>query len=232
MLDIILLLAFFWMVTIGAVKGFVKSVLGMVALIAAFVIAYQLSAVLAPIIYDRFISERIYEAINTKLSEASGSATAAKQVSAVLASIPEYMINIAASIGIDTNSITEKINGLDNQSATIARELADSVAAPVVTAVTKAIVFVVLLSISYILLMVVVKLIDKFFKLPLLKTANRLLGGALGAVKGAILVYLLCVVILIIVGTGKDTFLADSVDTSKIMNFLNENNFIVENFKK
>lgn len=229
--DILLLLAFFTMIAVGAAKGFVKSVLGMVAMIAAFAIAYQLSAVLAPVIYDRFISQRVFEAINEKLINASGAGAAAQQAAAVFASIPEAVLNMAASIGIDTGGIVQKVSALDNQGANIATELEQSVAAPIITAVAHAILFVIVLVLSYILLMVVVKLIDKFFKLPLLKTANRLLGGVLGAVKGVILVFLLCVILEVFAGGGKDSFAGDAVASSKIIAFLSENNFILNNFQ-
>jgi len=228
--DILLLLAFSGMVLVGAVKGFIKSVLGMAAIMAAFLLAYQLSPVLAPVVYDAFLSERVYETIETKLVDASGATDAARQVSAVLASIPDYAVSIAASIGIDTAGITEKVNGLDNSSAAIARELADNVAAPVITAVTQAVLFVLLLVVSYILLMIVVKLIDKFFKLPVLTTANKILGGALGAVKGVILVFLLCVILEIFFGAGNDSFLSGAVESSKIVEIVRGNNFVADGF--
>ncbi len=228
--DIILLLVFASMLITGIVKGFVKSVLGMIAMAAAFFLAYQFSAVLAPVIYERFLSERVFDLISKNLVDASGATAAAKQASAVITSIPEFVINIAASLGIDTNGITEKINGLDNKSTTIARELTDTVASPIITAVTHAILFALLLALIYILLMIIVRLIDKFFKLPFLKTANRLLGGVLGAVKGVILVFLLCVLFEIIAGIGKESVVAQAVDSSKIVSFINENNFVLKDF--
>ncbi len=228
--DILLLLVFAGMVLVGVVKGFVKSVLGMVAIMAAFLLAYQLSPVLAPAVYDTFLSEKVYETIETKLAEAPGATQAAGQVSAVLASIPDYVKSVAASIGIDTAGITDKVNSLDNSNAAVARELADNVAKPVITAVTQAILFVLLLVVSYILLMIVVKLIDKFFKLPVLKTANKILGGALGAVKGIMLVFLLCVIFEIFFGTGNDSFMSGAVESSKIIEFVRGNNFVADRF--
>jgi uncharacterized membrane protein required for colicin V production len=145
--------------------------------------------------------------------------------------MPAFVLNMATSIGIDTDGIAQKVNGLENQSVDIAQSLEQSVAAPIIVAVTHAILFVVVLVLSYILLMVVVKLIDKFFKLPLLKTANKLLGGILGAVKGIILVFLLCVIFEVIAGSGKVSFAADAVSSSRIITFLNENNFVLNNFQ-
>ncbi len=229
--DILLLVTFFTMIAVGVTKGFVKSVLGMVAMIAAFAIAYQLSAVLAPVIYDRFISQRVFETINEKLVDASGAGAAARQTAAVFAAIPEAVLSMAASIGIDTGGILQKVSALDNQGANIATELEQSIAAPIITAVAHAILFIIVLVLSYILLMVVVKLIDKFFKLPLLKTANRLLGGVLGAFKGVIVVFLLCVILEVVAGWGKDSFTGDAVASSKIIAFLSENNFILNNFQ-
>lgn len=229
--DLILLLLFTGMIVTGAVKGFVKTVLGMVALLAAVFAAYQLSAILAPAIYDSILSKRVLEAIGTKLADTADANAAAQQVSAVMASIPKFVINIAASIGIDINGISGKINSLDNTSASITKELADSIAAPIITAVVHAILFVIILALVYILLMIVAGLIDKFFKLPVLKSANRIMGGLLGAVKGAVLVFVICVILEIISGFGKGNFIAQIIEPSKIAGFVNDHSFIINNFR-
>jgi len=228
--DIILLSIFALIVIFGAVNGFIKTVLGIVATIAAFFLAYELSALLAPKLYESFLNERVFEAIKTKLVDAKGATSAARQATAVLAAIPAFVINIAASIGIDTKGIIQKIKGLDNSSGTVARELTKSVAAPIVTAVVHAILFVVILAILYILFMIVVRIIDKIFKLPFLRTANRLMGALLGAVKGLAVVFLLCIVLEVITGITKDTAIAQAIESSKIVSFVNNNNFIINNF--
>lgn len=228
--DIFLLIIFAVIVILGAVNGFIKTVLGIVATLAAFFLAYKLSALFAPQIYENFLSERVLNAIKTRLFDAQDATSAAQQASAVLASIPEFVINIAASIGINTTGITEKIRGLDNTSSTIAKELTDNIAAPIVIAVVHAILFAVLISVLYILFMVVVKVIDKIFKLPFLKTANRLLGAAVGAVKGLACIFLICIIAEIVVGAGKDTVFTSAVESSRIVSFVNNNNFILNNF--
>jgi len=228
--DIVLLILFAGMVVSGAAKGFVKTVLGMVAMLAALFAAYQLSALLAPAVYNTFISEKVTEAIQTKLSSAADAEVAAHQISAVMSAIPDLVLSIASAIGIRTGGIAEKINSLDNTGANIAKELADNVAAPVITAVVHAVLFAVILAVAYVLLTAVVRLIDKIFKLPVLKSANRIMGGLLGAVKGMILVYLVCVILEIAAGLGKDTFIAQAAESSKIAGIINEHNFILSDF--
>lgn len=228
--DIILLMIFAAIVIMGAVNGFVKTVLGIVAALAAFLIAYKLSAVFAPQFYESFLNERVFEAIKARLVDAQDASSVTKQATAVLASIPEFVINIAASIGISTNGITERIRGLDNTGTAIAKELTDSVAAPIITAVVHAILFAVLVAVLYVIFMVVVKLIDKIFKLPLLKTANKIMGALLGAVKGIVLIFLICIIVEIVVGVGKDTVFTSAVESSRIVSFVNDNNFILKNF--
>jgi len=228
--DIILLMIFALIVIFGAVNGFVKTVLGIVATIAAFILAYELSALLAPKLYESFLNERVFETIKSRLVNAKDAKSAAQQATAVLSAIPAFVINIAAAIGIDTKGIAEKIKGLNNSSTAIAKELTDNIAAPIVTAVVHAILFAVILAVFYILFMVVVRIIDKIFKLPFLKTANKIMGALLGAVKGLAVVYLLCIVLAIVTGISKNTVIAQAIESSKVVNFVNNNNFIINKF--
>ena len=61
--------------------------------------------------------------------------------------------------------------------------------------------------------------------------SNKLLGGVLGAFKGVIVVFALCIILEVVAGVGKDSFATDAVASSRIIAFLNENNFIQDIFQ-
>lgn len=67
------------------------------------------------------------------------------------------------------------------------------------------------------LLNFVVHLIDKFFKIPVLKQANQILGGLLGAVCGGIIVVILCFVLQISSHVVYNAEYVNTVENSKIV---------------
>ena len=70
------------------------------------------------------------------------------------------------------------------------------------------------------LLNVAVTLINKIFKIPVLKQANRILGGLLGALVGGIIVVILCFALQISAHVVHKSDFADAVENSKIVQFV------------
>ncbi len=68
-----------------------------------------------------------------------------------------------------------------------------------------------------IILKIVVELIDKLFKIPVLKQANKLLGGVLGAVCGAIVVFILAICLQITSHMVYNAKYLDAVENSVIV---------------
>lgn len=118
----------------------------------------------------------------------SGAATAAQQAHAALESLPDVIAQFAASLGIDTAALAQKILSADLSGAALAQTLADSIARPLVTLLCRLALFVGLILIFGILFRILAAVIDRFFHLPVLRTANAALGGVMGAFKGLLVV--------------------------------------------
>ena len=67
-----------------------------------------------------------------------------------------------------------------------------------------------------ILIKFLISLIDRFFKLPLIKTANKALGLLIGILCGFLLVTGICLVIDLVAMTGYEP-LVNAVSNSKVM---------------
>ncbi|MBQ8783876.1 MAG: CvpA family protein [Clostridia bacterium] len=67
-----------------------------------------------------------------------------------------------------------------------------------------------------ILIKLIISLIDRFFKLPLIKTANKALGLLIGALCGFLLVTAICLVINFVAMTGYEP-LVNAISNSKVM---------------
>ena len=164
-------------IIVAAKRGFVLSLMELVGFFLAGACALSLSGLIAPEIYDRFFAQQVTQAIAARLPDLSGAATAAQQAHAALESLPDVIAQFAASLGIDTAALAQKILSADLSGAALAQTLADSIARPLVTLLCRLALFVGLILIFGILFRILAAVIDRFFHLPVLRTANAALGG-------------------------------------------------------
>ena len=172
-------------IIVAAKRGFVLSLLELVGFFLAGACALSLSGLIAPAIYDRFFAQQVTQAIAARLPDLSGAATAAQQAHAALQSLPDVITQFAASLGIDTAALAQKILSADLSGAALAQTLADRLARPLVTLLCRLVLFVGLILIFGILFRILAAVIDRFFHLPVLRTANAALGGVTGRAQGA-----------------------------------------------
>ena len=78
---------------------------------------------------------------------------------------------------------------------------------------------------------VLASLIDKIFKLPVLKQANRLLGGLLGAICGAIAVIVLCIALQVSSHVAYNSKYVSLVENSVIVQTVLSDEKILSNIK-
>ncbi len=86
--------------------------------------------------------------------------------------------------------------------------------------ITKLIITVITFVVVSAALNALVVLVNKFFKIPVLKQANKLLGGLLGALCGGIIVIVLCFAFQITSHVMYKTDFAQAVENSKIVQFV------------
>jgi uncharacterized membrane protein required for colicin V production len=97
--------------------------------------------------------------------------------------------------------------------------------------IAKLIVFVLGFIILSILLKWIISLINKVFKLPVLKQANKILGGVLGACCGAIAIIVLCVCLQISSHVVYNSKYVNAVDSSKIVQIVLSDEKIASNIE-
>lgn len=223
-LDIALFAVLLLCIVIAAKRGFVLSLLEFVGFFLAGACALWLSGVIAPVVYDRFFAQSITQAIVAQMPDLSGAATAAQQAQAVLAGLPDAVAQFAASLGVDIAALTQAIGEADLSGAALAQALSESVAKPIVTLLCRAVLFVALVLVLGIVFRMVAAVIDRFFRLPVLRTANAALGGVVGALKGLLIVCVLGVALLLAAnffGTPGSSFYT-AVEDSVVVSALRE----------
>lgn len=195
-LDLILALLFFIPVVWAIKKGFFVSVLQLGAWVLSILLAGVLSSALAAPLYEAFAAEPARRMIESSIDSAVSGSEVIQSAQTVIAELPEAVTQLAERFaGITPDSLIAGLDANQFTAANAAQLLESSIVAPIGTAVFRA----VLSLIFFLLLMVVTKLIlrqvAKLRKLPVLKQADKLLGAALGVIKGVLLLFVLALLL-------------------------------------
>lgn len=229
-LDLILVVIFAAFVFTAVKKGFVLSLLEFVAVILALVLAYSFSPKVAEAAYDGFVEESIIEVIETKIDENVSLTETATQTQVLLDAIPDFLITSAESMGVSIDSIKSEIADSDFTSENIATQLVQKIAKPIIIGALTAQAFILLAVIFIFVLKILAQFIAKIFKLPILKTLNKSLGGVLGACKGLIVVIFICTILTVFFASG-DNELADAVNNSFVVDMVDKINPFIKSLK-
>lgn len=198
-IDAILVLIFVSCIFDGRRKGFVKMVLSILVTIVSVLIAYEYSAPFAQWANEAFVQNAATGAIADLISSQLSNGT-----QAIIDAIPAYITEAAEAGGIAVSSIVSDIgSSVDAEQA--AAQIYGGIYSIIISPALKVIAFLIVYAIANFVLSFGVSIINRFFKLPILKGLNKLLGGALGAVKGIIVVGVVGVVLVSVSGFFPET---------------------------
>ncbi len=175
--DIIAILILVGMIVWGAKRGFVKSVFSLGSLILSLILALTLYPMVTDFLADSVVGDyvrlNVYEMFDDKAED----------------EIPAEEASDALKLPA---SLQEAILGTTEKAATVVKDtLATSMANLALKILSILIVFILVKLILWILSV----LLNAVAKLPLLKTANKLLGGVIGTIYGVLLIYVILAVL-------------------------------------
>ena len=230
-IDIILVVIFASFVLTAVKKGFILSLLEFAAVILALVLAYNFSPKVAETAYDGFVKEATIKTIETQIEENVSLQETTTQTQLLLESIPDYMVSVADFMGVSVDDIKQSVASSKLTSENIATELVEKIAQPIIIGALTALSFVVLAIVLLFVLKFLAQIIAKIFKIPVIKTVNKLLGGILGACKGFAVVLFICTVLTVFFASG-DNELTAAVNDSVVVNLIDNVNPLVNSLKE
>ncbi len=190
--DILLLALFAFMVLRGYFKGFMKMVLSLGRLVLAVIITLIFGSAFSGWINEKFINPPIYEWVHGKISEMAGSAVT--NVDEFLEGLPGIFKNF-----VDAETFQDQYGDAGASVDALVTDVSTSISGAMSTVISIVIGYVLLFLLSFVVLTVVIFLVNKFVKLPLIKTGDKLLGLAVGVVSGLIAVALVASILYLIV---------------------------------
>lgn len=218
-LDLAIILIIALCVFIGIKRGAVKEIVSLVGIIVALVLAITISKIGATFIYNRFVGEAIYNTVYEAVEDKVG-----EDISTTIDALPEEIFQIGDAIGVD---ISEKLeSGLKedtNLASSVSEIVSESIAKPLVITIIQLVLFIILFVVFKVLIGWLGRILNIVAKLPVIGTANKLVGGIVGLLKGVIIASIVCYVVIIILKVQPDGFAGINqkiVEDTKIFNLI------------
>lgn len=179
---LILLACVLW----GYHRGFVKTAVKTIGCVAAIVLAFIFSSVVAETVFDMVIEKPLKEYTSEQVIDTAGEAIET-QVEHIMADLPEWTKTVLSQMGYDTAQ--DVLEQWEPDADATAADLVDNLIRPPLVAVLRLIAFLIL----FLVLMVVVSLLSKvakqIFRLPVLRQFDKTLGIVTGAIQGVLWVF-------------------------------------------
>ena len=210
-LDIAVILIIAILTVIGIKRGAISEIVSLVGVVVAIVLSFMISKPAAVFVYDNMIEESIYnsvyEAIDGKVSS---------DVNATVDALPEEIIEASESVGFDITAEFEKAFKTDGNISEIAAEkITNSIARPLLINVIRIIIFMILFIILKLLINWLGRVLNIVSKLPIIGTANTLIGGIIGFIRGIIIALIICYVVIIILNVRPEGMFGITSETAQ-----------------
>lgn len=178
-LDLILLVLLLAGFLVYFNKGLLAAVVGIVGTLAAVLIAFWASGVLTPYVYDNFVKDKVVAYAQEKLVDGG---------SEKLSQLLGTDIDLSAIFGDSetADAAVEAVAGSDEASGAIV----ESTLGTTVRGVVRTILAIIIFFLALLIIRIIVSLLQKANKLPVLGAANKVLGGVLGLAMGALWCYI------------------------------------------
>ena len=194
-----ILALFALLVWLGHRRGFIKTVSGVVAFVAALVLSSMLSGPVAGFVYNTFVEPPVLDTLTAQIGEGS---PAAGQLDAALEQMPAFITNRMEANGLHSGAaILERIGGAQ-EGETVAESITRQVVEPVAVPLLKSVCMLLLFLILLIVITILLKAVDLVAKLPLLKQLNKALGVVAGILQGLLWVFFAVMVLQLIAQMG------------------------------
>lgn len=176
-------------VVLGWHRGFVRTVSGLVALVAAVLVAAAFSGPIAKVVYANAVEPKVTAALE---SYAEGELLPnAEQLDSALERFPAFVTALLEMEGLDSGfAIFNKLDQGQAKDAAV-DTVTQQVITPVVLPLVRMLCSVVLFLLTYVVAALLLRMLNVVTKLPLIKQMNNVLGLLAGVVTGGLWVLFL-----------------------------------------
>ncbi len=208
-------------------RGFVKTILSLASSVASVLLSVVLSPTVSGFIYDKFMLGAVKSGIAGTVSSLSDSGDP-EGIVKMLEDMPEALSNILSRYNVNESTVNKMLEGARTGSESV-DSICETIASPIASTISNVIAFVLCFVIILLVLKAVIAVIDNFFKLPVLNSANKGAGLVLGIVLAVVAVFVYSEVVVELFGAlsslSPGMFGEGAIDGTIIVKFFSEHNF-------
>ncbi len=230
-IDAVILFSAVIIVWLGAKRGLIRSVMGLVSGIVSAIAAYAYTPVLAAYIRQNYLIDNITNGIaETLRSLAFDTSTDLYDLDRLAVDLPEPFTGILERYNIDIDAFSEQIRGLTGCSEEVVNSFAGEIASPTADLIASVAAFAILFVVILIVLSLLTAVLDLIFTLPVLRSANMFFGFLLGLAEAAFFASILATVMSVLVSSlgaiEPSLFGSDAVEDTVICQFVLRHNLV------
>lgn len=202
----------------AARRGFMRSLVQIVGSIAALFLSLFLSNAISKVTFNSFFRPKLLNSFTGYVSSAEGSAEVGAEIGAALNHLPKFVLHLLNMAGAQDHIE----QALTDASGQVAVAVVDNVISPVLVTFMRAVLFIVLFGICLFLVRHIARAFGVMRHIPILGTADGLLGGVLGIVQAFIAFYIvavLCSILFSLFGSS-DYFSEDIIEKTYLFKII------------
>ena len=198
-------------------RGFIASVFRFGRPITSAILAYFFGPRVSEIIYERFVYRGILGWVSARVEKALTATAEALDIDGVIDSLPFLVKQL-----IDADALKEKYGMESGGLQIMASEFAETVSHPLASLLSNLLAYAAVYFVAMLVLLVLFKILDGLFKLPILTGINKTLGALLGILAACFLLAAITYILGVLVGVfGSASMLNQLVETSSLFRLFN-----------
>lgn len=225
--DVIILAVCVVSIVLGAKRGFIKSVMGICTLVAALCLSYAFTPTVSEYIHNTDAMGNISESIGDTIKSLSRTDEGGYDLEKMFSDMPDAFRQILERYNADDSVLAETLPPETAASESAVDTLASAIAEPVAHAISNVAAFLLIFIASVAVLKLLTWLLDLLFQLPVLKTANTMLGLLIGVVIALFWAWILCPLSVTFIramsSISPDLFNESVIENSVILSFFADN---------
>lgn len=233
--DIAVILILLITILVGYRRGFVKSILKLVGCIIAAILAGTFSLMAAQSVFDHMIAPTIEATIEKQISDID-TADIGTEIQNAMDSLPDVVQDMLSVYGVDSaDQIVKYIDQLANKSISeVTHAVTANVIRPAIIPGLRMLFYIIIFILLSVLINVLSNFISRFFRLPVIRQFDGLLGSVIGAIEGVVWVLLIVTVIQLFAtySTEKSWIKQEDVEKSILVSRIAEVNPVTKMVEK
>lgn len=218
-LDAGLMIMVFWVVYSAARKGFVAAAVDLIGYVASLIGSWLVAKLAAQWIFDSLLRPMVMNKVRDVLDEYFTMEQLETELEKVLKELPGILTN---SIHFELEDVVERLHAGVGLGTDLVSGFTDAIVAPTVTGLMQVIVFLILFSLMLFIVHLLSGILQELHHLPVIGTANSLLGGMVGFVEVILLVFAFTTALHLIFSLSNDSISWLNSDIVRASNILSK----------